>query len=724
MRLLIFLRGVSGTGKSTYVKGYEDYTIGPDKIRHAVAGVTHNVELDRTTISQGMDKAVWSIVKEAVEYRMCEGQLIILDATFTKESDMKPFKELADNYLYDTLVLDFGNTPLVDNTTRGIHSVPESVVNRQKERYEGGENDNNIKARTLQETLDTYLATIEVIPYIHHSKVLVVGDIQGCRKPLEKLLSEFDDNTQYVFVGDYLDRGDDEAWVLLQMMELVDKPNVILLMGNHELHLRDYCVGKKARSGAFNNVTLPKLEAAGITKKAIRDFLKKLFDACVVYVDDGTRLLITHAGIDTEDGLGNFYDIILKPSSHLWTGVKGYNYTPKGINMRLGRRLYPYGYSSESTWVRQVFGHRNIGNDSYISDQGAVCLESSVEHGGYLSVYDVKKHEIVKYHNPKSPVSKEENIPEFLRSLERYINRKLINKKTYNHIDSYSFSRKAFYDKSWDSVTIKTRGLFVNNKTNKLVARGYEKFFNLGERGLGLNSLTYPVQVFTKENGFLGLVSYDHKKGKLFITSKTSPSSEFARYLKDILHSTLGASAIEFLTKYVKDTNTTFVFEVIDPVRDPHIVRYDKAHLVLLDIVHNTLEFSREPYEKVKSIAKAIGVKPKTKVFTANTITELTKLIERSKDSLDEGFVLEDSEGQFLKVKLPNYKDIRVLREIYKRGDWNKIPREEVLNKYNDLPITRSLLLTYTLEQFEGLRGSNFVEKVSWRLTSLIEEKV
>jgi tRNA splicing ligase len=154
------------------------------------------------------------------------------------------------------------------------------------------------------------------------------------------------------------------------------------------------------------------------------------------------------------------------------------------------------------------------------------------------------------------------------------------------------------------------------------------------------------------------------------------------------------------------------VFEVIDPVQDPHVVKYDKAHLVLLDIVHNTLEFTREPYEKVKSIAKSLGVKVKTKAFTANTVTELAKLIERSKDSLEEGFVLEDREGQFLKVKLPIYKDIRVLREIYKKGDWNKISREEVMNKYNDLPITRSFLLSYTQEQFEGLAGRNFVEKV------------
>jgi predicted kinase len=708
MRLLIFLRGVSGTGKSTYVKGYENYTINPDTIRHAVAGVSYNAELDRNTVSQNMDKAIWSIVKEAVEYRMYDGQFIILDATFTKEKDMEPFKELAKNYLYDTLVLDFGNTPIVDNNARGIYSVPESVVARQLERYETVNNDNLIKEVTLARTLDMYFAGTRTIPFRNDKKVLIVGDIQGCKVPLDKLLEDFKEDTHYVFVGDYLDRGDDENYVLIKMMELADKPNVTLLMGNHELHLRDYCMGKKARSGTFNNVTLPKLE--GITKTAIRSFLNKLHDACVIQLEEGNNILVTHAGIDTN--VNRLYDLILKPSSHMWAGVKGYNYTPKGINMEIRAGSYQNGYNSQIEWFKQVFGHRNMGNDSYMTDYGAVCLESSVEHGGYLSVYDVAANQIIKYTNPKAPVSNGEDIPEFLKSLESYINRKLINKKTYNHIDSYSFSRKAFYDKSWDAITIKTRGLFVNNKTNKLVARGYDKFFNVGERGTSIENLTYPVQVFTKENGFLGLISYDHEKDELFITSKTSPSSEFSGYLKEMLHATLDISAVEFLTKYVKDTNTTFVFEVIDPVQDPHIVKYDKAHLVLLDIVHNTLQFTREPYEKVKSIAKSLGVKVKTKVFTANTVTELAKLIERSKDSLEEGFVLEDREGQFLKVKLPIYKDIRVLREIYKKGDWNKISREEVMNKYNDLPITRSFLLTYTQEQFEGLIGRNFVEKV------------
>ncbi len=121
--------------------------------------------------------------------------------------------------------------------------------------------------------------------------------------------------------------------------------------------------------------------------------------------------------------------------------------------------------------------------------------------------------------------------------------------------------------------------------------------------------------------------------------------------------------------------------------------------------------------ENIAEFVRKFSYKP----IKANTVTELSKLIERSKHSLEEGFVLEDREGQFLKVKLPIYKDIRVLREIYKKGDWDKISREEVRGRYNDLPITRSFLLSYTQEQFEGLQGRNFIEKVySQKIEELI----
>lgn len=46
-----------------------------------------------------------------------------------------------------------------------------------------------------------------------------------------------------------------------------------------------------------------------------------------------------------------------------------------------------------------------------------------------------------------------------------------------NGISSFNFSNKCFFNQAWDSINVKTRGLFVND--NKVVARSYNKFLTL-----------------------------------------------------------------------------------------------------------------------------------------------------------------------------------------------------------------------------------------------------
>jgi tRNA splicing ligase len=42
---------------------------------------------------------------------------------------------------------------------------------------------------------------------------------------------------------------------------------------------------------------------------------------------------------------------------------------------------------------------------------------------------------------------------------------------------SLNFTRDAFFDKEWNDLTVRARGLFVNTVTKEIVARSYEKFF-------------------------------------------------------------------------------------------------------------------------------------------------------------------------------------------------------------------------------------------------------
>jgi serine/threonine protein phosphatase 1 len=79
-------------------------------------------------------------------------------------------------------------------------------------------------------------------------RTIVIGDIHGCYDELKELIAtlerecEYDKNTdKLIFLGDYIDRGDNSRLVIEYIRNLQkDNKNVIALMGNHEDMLLQY----------------------------------------------------------------------------------------------------------------------------------------------------------------------------------------------------------------------------------------------------------------------------------------------------------------------------------------------------------------------------------------------------------------------------------------------------------------------------------------------------
>lgn len=79
-------------------------------------------------------------------------------------------------------------------------------------------------------------------------RTIVIGDIHGCYNELVRLIDtlvesgEYDGNVdKLVFLGDYIDRGENSRLVIKLIRELQkENENVIALMGNHEDMLIDY----------------------------------------------------------------------------------------------------------------------------------------------------------------------------------------------------------------------------------------------------------------------------------------------------------------------------------------------------------------------------------------------------------------------------------------------------------------------------------------------------
>ena len=79
-------------------------------------------------------------------------------------------------------------------------------------------------------------------------RTIVIGDVHGCYNELKEMIKILETEGEYkkgidklVFLGDYIDRGDNSRQVIEFIRNLqMENDNVIALMGNHEDMLLDY----------------------------------------------------------------------------------------------------------------------------------------------------------------------------------------------------------------------------------------------------------------------------------------------------------------------------------------------------------------------------------------------------------------------------------------------------------------------------------------------------
>ena len=99
MRDLILMRGAPGSGKSTWIaqNGLEWYTIASDNVRMMWSQPVPEPETGEPTIRLWNENQVWDNIEAMIEYRMKNGQFIVLDA-----QNMKPQRwiKLAEKYRY------------------------------------------------------------------------------------------------------------------------------------------------------------------------------------------------------------------------------------------------------------------------------------------------------------------------------------------------------------------------------------------------------------------------------------------------------------------------------------------------------------------------------------------------------------------------------------------------------------------------------------------------
>lgn len=665
MRNLIILRGAPGSGKSTWVEkmGLKPYTLCADDIRLMMQAPEMGLEKDQLQISQKNDNDVWSLLFQCIRKRMERGELIVIDATHSKSSDFSRYNSLAQKYRYRRFYVDFSDVPVetckVQNLKRPPEKqVPEFVIDKMYSRL-------NTQKKTsgwVELSKDNFWGEIEVkcFDFNEYEQIHIFGDIHGCIDPLKEYFDQnpYTERDFYIFTGDYTDRGIQNKEALEYLMNMSEYKNTLFLEGNHEIWLRHYSHDEieEIRSKEFKTNTLA--EIATIDRKEIRKFCDK-FGQLAYFEFKGKKYLVTHGGLSYLPE-----SLVKTATQQMIKGVGSYETDIDQI------------WEENEPDIIQVHGHRNI--FEVTNSKNSYNLEGKVEFGGEFRVLKISDDtELVRiknntYRTEQTQKFTEQKPSEIIPILEQLKNSKDVQQKTLKDgISSFNFTRHAFYHANWNALTCKARGLFVNMETEEVVARGYEKFFNINEVKetelfhLMIKFKNKEITAYKKYNGFLGLLSAHN--GKLMFATKSTTDSDHVDIFKNIFYNDKYNE--DKILKWIEENNSTLVFEVVDPVHDPHIIKNEKPEIVLLDAVRNEFDFQKLPYKELTEVAKDLGLKCKEvymKFKNENDFVgwfmDITQETNLSNYDL-EGVVIE-CDGFMTKLKFPYYKLWKQLRGV------------------------------------------------------------
>lgn len=673
MRVLLLMRGAPGVGKTTFIEknGLSQYALSADNIRMMYQSPVMQID-GSFNIAQTNEKEVWDTLFKVLEARMLRGEFVVVDATNSKTREINRYKDMASSYRYRIYCVDFTDVPIEECKRRNklrpaFKQVPDEAIDKMYSRFVTQDIPAGVKVLKPDELDQIWFKPIDLSQFkrIHH-----IGDIHGCNTVLQEYMKDgIKDDEFYIFCGDYIDRGIENVEVINFLYSICEKKNVLMLEGNHERWLWYWSHGGTAKSKEFEAVTRPILEQS-LDPKIARMLYRK-FGQCAYYTYHGKTVFVSHAGISCMPE-----NLTLIATEQMIRGVGRYS-DYQAVAAAFENKTPSDCY--------QIFGHRNTESSPIQMSERTFNLEGRVEFGGFLRVVEldeegfhsveirntVFKPQEEKDEQPAEYTANELSVMELVDVMRQ---NKYIFEKKFGNISSFNFTREAFYDNVWNEQTMKARGLFIDTVNGRVAARSYVKFFAINERPETKleflpHKLKFPVTAYVKENGFLGMVSYNPETDDFFISSKSTPDGDFAGYMKEAFYANVKNPGE--LKTWLRASNCTMVFECVDMVHDPHIIKYDKSHLFLLAVVKNEMDFDQLDYGLLCTLGKAYGFEVKTKAAVLNDWNEFRSWYDEVMDDdylyngkEIEGFVLEDASGFMLKVKLSYYRLWKHMRSV------------------------------------------------------------
>ncbi len=256
--------------------------------------------------------------------------------------------------------------------------------------------------------------------------------------------------------------------------------------------------------------------------------------------------------------------------------------------------------------------------------------------------------------------------------LQQYVDQGWLECHSHNSLPLkiYNYSRECTFERKWDEITLKCRGLILDNNGN-LVAKSFDKFFNFEE----INPSDYPFSdksawLGTKEDGSLGILfNYNNQ---WVLSSKGSFTSDQAIKGQEILQK----YNTQFLNK-----EYTYIFEIVYPENRIVVDYGGEEKLILLSILEKDIE--KDPIV-VHMAGITLGC-PYVQYKNLGSISKLEQLnkivfdLRAEDDENKEGFVIRFSPSNFrMKIKFEEYVRLHKLMTNFSNVDiWDVLRNGE-----------------------------------------------
>ena len=251
----------------------------------------------------------------------------------------------------------------------------------------------------------------------------------------------------------------------------------------------------------------------------------------------------------------------------------------------------------------------------------------------------------------------------------------------------FKYTTNTVYSEDWDNVSLHARGIVFDYATGEVLARPFDKFFNLGEMIDTETGELKPIAGYVKQHLGFDNLSGDYKHQKFRVMDKLDGSLGIVFWTGvDWYVKTAGSFESDqakwandwfdmLINPNVLDKSKTYLFEIIYN-EDKHPIEYDFEGLVLLGIV-DTQTGIEEPLSEILRVAKELNIRhAEVLEFTDfDEVVKYAKALPKTK----EGVVITFENGFKLKVKGDEFLALQKIFHfltkdvVYENFLWNSV---------------------------------------------------